>query len=117
LQKHPDAAVVDVMLPDLAGFELTLRIRKDDPAAKIVMLSVSKDPAFVLRAVAMAFRDMSPRAMIPGSWLRRSGRLQRGSASSHRAERRLIADSSKNRNGDVLMGFTSVVFTRQSGEF
>ena len=44
------------MLPDLTGFELTRRIRKDDPAAKIVMLSVSEDPAFVVRAVAMGIQ-------------------------------------------------------------
>ena len=43
LQKHPDVTVVDEMLPDLTGFELTRRIRKDDPAAKIVILSVSEE--------------------------------------------------------------------------
>ncbi|MEY9519977.1 DNA-binding NarL/FixJ family response regulator [Bradyrhizobium japonicum] len=45
LQKHPDVTVVDVTLPDLTGFELSRRIRRDDPAAKIVMFSVSEDPA------------------------------------------------------------------------
>ncbi|MGY4358538.1 DNA-binding NarL/FixJ family response regulator [Bradyrhizobium sp. i1.7.7] len=56
LQKHPDVTVVDVGLPDLTGFELSRRIRKEDPAAKIVMLSVSEDPAFVVRAVEMGIQ-------------------------------------------------------------
>jgi DNA-binding NarL/FixJ family response regulator len=47
---------VDLRLPDLTGFELTRRIRKDDPAAKIVVLSVSEDPAFVVRAVEMGIQ-------------------------------------------------------------
>jgi DNA-binding NarL/FixJ family response regulator len=56
LQKHPDVTVVDVSLPDLTGFELTRRIRRDDPTAKIVMFSVSEDPAFVVRAVEMGIQ-------------------------------------------------------------
>ncbi|MET4241320.1 response regulator transcription factor [Bradyrhizobium sp. RT10b] len=56
VQKHPDVTVVDVGLPDLTGFELSRRIRKEDPAAKIVMLSVSEDPAFVVRAVEMGIQ-------------------------------------------------------------
>jgi DNA-binding NarL/FixJ family response regulator len=56
LQHHPDVTVVDVGLPDFTGFELTRRIRKDDPAAKIVMLSISEDPAFVVRAVDMGIQ-------------------------------------------------------------
>lgn len=56
LQKHPDVTVVDLRLPDLTGFELARRIRKDDPAARIVMLSVSDDPAFVARAVEIGIQ-------------------------------------------------------------
>ena len=56
LQQHPDVAVVDLRLPDLTGFALPRRIRKDDPGARIVMLSVSEDPAFVVRAVEMGIQ-------------------------------------------------------------
>ena len=56
LQKSPDVAVVDMRLPDLTGFELARRIRKADPAAKIVLLSESEDPAFVARAVEMGIQ-------------------------------------------------------------
>jgi DNA-binding NarL/FixJ family response regulator len=53
IQKKPDVTVIDINLPDVSGFELMRRIRKDDPAAKIIMFSMNDDPAFVVRAVEM----------------------------------------------------------------
>jgi DNA-binding NarL/FixJ family response regulator len=51
LNKRPDVTIIDINLPDFSGFELMRRIRKDDPAAKIIMFSMNDDPAFVVRAV------------------------------------------------------------------
>lgn len=67
LQNHPDVTVVDVRLPDLTGFELTRRIRKDDPAARFVMLSVNEDPAFVVRAVEMGIQGYVSKSDDPRS--------------------------------------------------
>src|SRR3954453_21386068 len=53
LARKPDVTVIDINLPDVSGFELMRRIRKDDPAAKIIMFSMNDDPAFVVRAVEM----------------------------------------------------------------
>ena len=53
LQKRPDVTIIDINLPDVSGFELMRRIRKDDPDAKIIMFSMNDDPAFVVRAVEM----------------------------------------------------------------
>jgi DNA-binding NarL/FixJ family response regulator len=53
LEHRPDVAVIDVNLPDLSGLELLRRIRKDDPAARIVMFSMNEEPAFVLRAIEL----------------------------------------------------------------
>lgn len=53
MQKRPDVTVIDIKLPDLSGFELLRRIRKDDPDARIIMFSMNDDPAFVVRAVGM----------------------------------------------------------------
>ena len=53
LYKRPDVTIIDINLPDLSGFELMRRIRKVDPAAKIIMFSMNDDPAFVVRAVEM----------------------------------------------------------------
>ncbi|NLS71606.1 response regulator transcription factor [Bradyrhizobium brasilense] len=52
-QKRPDVTVIDIKLPDVSGFELLRRIRKDDPVARIIMFSMNDDPAFVVRAVEM----------------------------------------------------------------
>jgi DNA-binding NarL/FixJ family response regulator len=53
LHKRPDVTIIDINLPDVSGFELMRRIRKDDPDAKIIMFSMNDDPAFVVRAVEM----------------------------------------------------------------
>src|ERR1700761_1266084 len=53
MQKRPDVTVIDIKLPDVSGFELMRRIRKDHPDAKIIMFSMNDDPAFVVRAVEM----------------------------------------------------------------
>src|SRR4051812_16512056 len=53
MAKRPDVTVIDINLPDVSGFELMRRIRKDDPQARIIMFSMNDDPAFVLRAVEM----------------------------------------------------------------
>src|SRR6201747_1946104 len=53
LNKRPDVTIIDINLPDLSGFELMRRIRKEDPDAKIIMFSMNNDPAFVVRAVQM----------------------------------------------------------------
>jgi DNA-binding NarL/FixJ family response regulator len=53
LSKRPDITIIDINLPDLSGFELMRRIRKDDPDAKIIMFSMNDDPAFVVRAVEL----------------------------------------------------------------
>src|SRR6476646_5456543 len=52
-QKKPDVTVIDINLPDVSGFELMRRIRKDDPGAKIIMFSMNEDPAFVVRAIEL----------------------------------------------------------------
>jgi DNA-binding NarL/FixJ family response regulator len=53
ISKRPDVTVIDINLPDVSGFELMRRIRKDDPHARIIMFSMKDDPAFVVRAVEM----------------------------------------------------------------
>lgn len=53
LSRRPDVTIIDINLPDVSGFELMRRIRKDDPDARIIMFSMNDDPAFVVRAVEM----------------------------------------------------------------
>jgi DNA-binding NarL/FixJ family response regulator len=53
VSRKPDVTVIDIKLPDVSGFELMRRIRKDDPDAKIIMFSMNDDPAFVVRAIEL----------------------------------------------------------------
>lgn len=48
----PDIMVVDVSMPVLSGLEALRRLKKDDPNAKVVFLTVHQDPAFVSEALA-----------------------------------------------------------------
>jgi DNA-binding NarL/FixJ family response regulator len=52
-QSKPHVAIIDINLPGLSGYELLRKIRKEDPAAKVIMFSVNDDPAFVVRAVEL----------------------------------------------------------------
>lgn len=49
----PNVTVIDITLPDVSGFELMRRIRKDDPDAKIILFGMNDDPAFVVRAIEL----------------------------------------------------------------
>jgi len=53
MARKPDVTIIDINLPDVSGFELMRRIRKEDPDAKIILFSMNDDPAFVVRAVEM----------------------------------------------------------------
>jgi DNA-binding NarL/FixJ family response regulator len=53
IAKKPHVTVIDIKLPDVSGFELMRRIRKDDPEARIIMFSMNDDPSFVVRAIEM----------------------------------------------------------------
>jgi DNA-binding NarL/FixJ family response regulator len=53
LAMKPDVTVIDIKLPDVSGFELIRRIRKDDPEARIIIFTMNDDPALVVRAIEM----------------------------------------------------------------
>ena len=43
-QLRPDVAVLDISMPILNGIQAAKRLRQADPNAKIVFLTVAKDP-------------------------------------------------------------------------
>lgn len=48
---HPDVVVIDINLPGLSGFALNRRILQFDPAARIIVFTMTDDPIFVARAI------------------------------------------------------------------
>jgi DNA-binding NarL/FixJ family response regulator len=65
LHKRPDVTIIDINLPDLSGFELMRKIRKEDPDARVIMFSMNDDPAFVLRAIQLGAQGYVSKADDP----------------------------------------------------
>jgi DNA-binding NarL/FixJ family response regulator len=48
---QPDVLVVDLMMPDLNGLEVTRQVQRSAPATRVVILSIYADEAHVLEAL------------------------------------------------------------------
>jgi DNA-binding NarL/FixJ family response regulator len=88
MQKRPDVTVIDINLPDVSGFELMRRIRKDDPDAKIIMFSMNDDPAFVVRAMEFGAQGYISKADDPRMFVKAVRKVAAGEKfiSPHLAE-------------------------------
>jgi CheY-like chemotaxis protein len=55
---NPDVAVLDVVMPDMTGFQVAARLRELLPAIRVILISAVPEPEFELAAVnvgAIAF--------------------------------------------------------------
>lgn len=50
MRLKPDIAILDISLPQLNGLEVAARLKKEDPAIKIIILTMHKNEDFVARA-------------------------------------------------------------------
>jgi DNA-binding NarL/FixJ family response regulator len=50
--ERPDVAIVDVMLPDLDGIEVTRRVRELSPGTRVIVLTARTDLAVMARAAS-----------------------------------------------------------------
>ncbi|AET69488.1 response regulator containing a CheY-like receiver domain and an HTH DNA-binding domain [Desulfosporosinus orientis DSM 765] len=50
LRLKPDIAILDISLPRLNGLEVAARLKKEDPALKLIILTMHKNEDFVARA-------------------------------------------------------------------
>ena len=48
---RPDVILADISMPGLNGIEALTRIRQEDPAAKVLILSMHQNPAYARRAL------------------------------------------------------------------
>ncbi len=49
--ERPDLVILDINLPGIGGLEITRRLRIEDAAARILVLSMHADPIYVTRAL------------------------------------------------------------------
>jgi DNA-binding NarL/FixJ family response regulator len=105
VQKRPDVIVIDIKLPDVSGFELMRRIRKDDPDAKVIMFSMNDDPAFVVRAVEMGAQGYVSKGDDPRQFVKAVRKVAAGDRyiSPHLAEAVTFAGAAIKANPAALM--------------
>lgn len=105
VQKRPDVTVIDIKLPDVSGFELMRRIRKDDPTAKIIMFSMNDDPAFVVRAIEMGAQGYVAKGDDPRLFVKAVRRVAEGDKfiSPHLAEAVTFAGAAMKANPSTQM--------------
>ena len=56
-QTHPEAVLLDLLLPDVSGLEVLRRLREADPAIKVAMLTAQRERDTVLKALDLGARD------------------------------------------------------------
>ncbi len=48
---HPDVLLLDLMMPDMSGFEVARTVRQSSPETKIVILTLHANAAYALEAL------------------------------------------------------------------
>lgn len=75
---QPDVVVLDVSMPGMGGIEGLRRLRSRYPEARVLLLSMYDDPAFVARAMKMGARGYISKNSAADSLVRAIGEVLRG---------------------------------------
>lgn len=65
----PDVVLMDINMPGIGGLEATYRLKRELPALKIVMVTVSDDIANLFEAVKRGAQGYLLKNLDPSSWL------------------------------------------------
>lgn len=49
LEHHPDIAIIDLILPDIGGFEMLREIKKKSPKTKVVVVSAQEEVGIIAK--------------------------------------------------------------------
>jgi DNA-binding NarL/FixJ family response regulator len=117
VQKRPDVTVIDIKLPDVSGFELMRRIRKEDPGARIIIFSMNDDPTFVIRAVEMGAQGYISKGDDPRLFVKAVRKVAAGEKfiSPHLAEAATFAGATIKANPSAQMSGRELEILRLLG--
>lgn len=72
---HPDVAVIDMLMPDINGLEVTRQIRERLPDTQVVVHSMYSDEGYVINAMRSgACAYVLKESFTPGLWKNRTAR-------------------------------------------
>jgi FixJ family two-component response regulator len=49
--RHPDVAIIDILMPEMSGLEVQTRLRRVSPSTRVIVLTARDDPS--VRRMAM----------------------------------------------------------------
>ena len=75
---RPDVTLMDVRLPDLQGIEAVSAIRREDPAARVLMLSTFQGDVNVAQSLAAGACGYMLKTMVPSEMLAAIRHVHRG---------------------------------------
>jgi DNA-binding response OmpR family regulator len=86
---HPDLVILDIMMPDMDGWEICRSLREMSPNVPILILTVLKEKASVVRGLALGADEFVAKPFRPGELVARIQALLRRAnmteASSHQS--------------------------------
>ncbi len=82
-QLNPDIALVDLVMPEMNGQEMALRLRKSDPSIKIMMLTGTEMDERVVDLVAAGIEGYVTKNIEPGELVRAIHAVAHGEAYLH----------------------------------
>ena len=76
-ESHPDLVILDVMMPDMDGWEVCRSLREISPNVPIIILTVLKEKANVVRGLALGADEFIAKPFKPGELVARIQALLR----------------------------------------
>jgi DNA-binding response OmpR family regulator len=76
-ESHPDLVILDVMMPDMDGWEVCRSLREISPNVPIIILTVLKEKANVVRGLALGADEFIVKPFKPGELVARIQALLR----------------------------------------
>ena len=105
----PDLVLMDLQMAGCDGIETTRMIKKDHPAAKVIILTASEDEASLLAALQAGASGYLLKGMEPEEFLRQLNALEKGEAQvasgvAGRLLQQLIGQPAANADDSIITG-------------